>query len=206
MHESPHGRITGARPELGQDVDPFLDVQALLAAQPVPVLVRKVGDLVVVDLRQSPVPQHEPYLRLDEPPQRGQGVAAGGDDLARLTGQVVDHVVEHRDEDRGLPVEVPVDRRSGDAGGRADIRHADLVVAALRDQFGGRAEDPLPPAGIPPPLVRAGRPGGGARHLGPVPAGRPVSPRSGSASTLRAPWPGGRAGSRTPRPPPAGRR
>jgi hypothetical protein len=27
------------------------------------------------------------------------------------------------------------------------------VVAALRDQLGGRGEDPLPPEGIAPPLV-----------------------------------------------------
>ncbi len=27
------------------------------------------------------------------------------------------------------------------------------MVTTLRDQLGGRAEDPLPPAGIPPPLV-----------------------------------------------------
>jgi hypothetical protein len=48
---------------------------------------------------------------------------------------------------------MPVDGRAGDAGRRTDVRHADVVVAALRDQLGRCGEDPLPPEGIAPPRV-----------------------------------------------------
>src|SRR4051812_10884768 len=134
--------------QLAQRVHPLLDVVPLQPAQPPLVSVREGLHLPQPQPDQKRLVHGEADLVADQLVEHLGVGPARADRLGRTGEQPLHPLVEQREQDGGLRVEVPVDPGADDPGRRADVGHADGVEAALGDQLGGRAQDPLPPVGV----------------------------------------------------------
>src|SRR3954447_3487828 len=136
------------RPQLPQAVHPLLDVVPLQPAQPSLVALREGLHLSQPEPDEHRLVDGEAHLVTDQRVEHLGVGPAGADRLGGGRQQPRHPLVEQRQEDGGLALEVPVDPRADDAGRRPDVGHAHRVEAALGDQLGRGAQDPLPPVRV----------------------------------------------------------
>ena len=129
------------RVQLAQHAHPDLDVLPLRFAHLPLRGVGQVRKVAVLDPDQVGLAQGEVEMEIDEAVQRRRRVSVVGGHIAGTGEQPGADPDQQLDQQRLLVREVPVDGRTADPGGGADVFQPDREETALGEQpFGGRQE------------------------------------------------------------------
>lgn len=123
-----------------QPGDPVLNVLVLTSREAAAEVAVEDVVLALPDVGQARAIQTQLHVGLDQSPEVGGGVVAGGLDVQEHR---VDRLIHQRGEDLLFAAEVPVDAGTNDPGLLADRIDPDTVEASLGEQFLGCLKDLL---------------------------------------------------------------
>ena len=95
------------------------------------------------DLGEIALSFEEPELHVDDGAQARRARSAASGAVAHEREELAHAILEERDEQLLLRLEVEVDRSVGDAGGLGDLAHAGGVEAVPREDLHGGLEDAI---------------------------------------------------------------